>query len=120
MFKKDDFLICKPQECQRNSSNKNFEIYARVIEADKNGNVALDRYIKCGAVTVRHGNRTLVPEFLFADPMYQPMNMQELRDFKQGLEVNPNLKNDEITKETYSLVCTKIKERAKQRDSKER
>ncbi len=108
---KKDLIICKPQESQRNSSNKNFEIYARVIEADKNGNVALDRYIKCGAVTVRHGNRKLVPEFLFADPMYQPMNAREMRDFKQGLKANPNLKNDEITKETFNIVSAQLKEK---------
>ena len=113
-FKKNDLLICKPEESERNPYNKNFEIYARCIYAE-NGIIKLDRYMKCGELSVRHGDRQEIAEDVFFErperPVYVPMNKKEMQEFKQGLHLNRDLKTDYITKETLQVVECRLKEK---------
>ena len=110
-FKKNDLVICKPEEDKRNDSNKNFEIYARVVVAET-GNVMLDRYMKNGSLSITQ--RLEVPEekyFEGGKVMYQPMNKQEMRLFQKGLRANPNCKRDIISQETLNVVTDTLKEK---------
>ena len=93
-FEEEDFFICKPSEEKRNDSNKNFEIYARVTEVDREKDVLrLDKYVKKGRVyfgNINHGLKEME-----ANGYYQPMDDIEISDFYNGVaEYLRNSKND--------------------------
>lgn len=84
-FEEGDFVICKPSEEKRNDSNKNFEIYAYVVEVNRDKDtLRLDRYLKQGRLHIEKS-----PEFhlkeMEKDGFYQPMNDYEIADFYDGV-----------------------------------
>ena len=86
-FQKDDLIICKPVEQERDDSNKNFEIYARVAEVDRDRDVVrLDCYQKQGRLHLENRiTKELSLSELERNEFYQPLNNDEILDFRDGL-----------------------------------
>lgn len=84
MFKKDDLIICKPAEEERNERNKEFETYARVVKVDGD-KLYLDEYMKMGALHTNHGRDTVEISVKDAEKYYQPMNDAEKELFARTL-----------------------------------
>ena len=86
-FQKDDLVICKPAESKHNGSNKNFEIYARVAEVDRESDtLRLDSYLKQGRL---HQEKRILQSLPLSemerDEYYQPMNDSEILEFRDNL-----------------------------------
>lgn len=83
-FREGDLVICKPEEEKRSPDNIDFEIYARVVSADRGRNaVVLDRYQKQGRL--HYNVRELPLEEMERGGYYQPMSSGEVREFAEGL-----------------------------------
>lgn len=84
-FKKGDFVICKPPEEKRSEGNKDFEIYAYVVEVDrKNDILRLERYLKQGKLHMEQSPKFHLAE-MEKDGFYQPMNYDEIKEFYDGV-----------------------------------
>jgi len=84
-FKEGDFVICKPSEEKRCEGNKEFEIYALVVEVDRDKDILrLDKYLKQGRLHMEK-----VPQHHLArmesEGFYQPMNDFEIKEFFDGV-----------------------------------
>ena len=86
-FQKDDLIICKPAEQERDDSNRDFEIYARVAEIDRDRDtVRLDCYQKQGRLHLESRIKQELPlAELERNEFYQPLNEDEILDFRDGL-----------------------------------
>jgi hypothetical protein len=86
-FQKDDLIICKPAEQERDDSNKDFEIYARVAEVDRDRDaVRLDCYQKQGRLHLESRmKKELSLSEMERNEFYQPLNDDEVLDFRDGL-----------------------------------
>ena len=84
-FKEGDFVICKPSEEKRNDSNKNFEIYAYVVDVDRKHDILrLDRYMKQGRLHMEKSPKFRLKD-MEKDGFYQPMEESEIKDFYDGV-----------------------------------
>lgn len=86
-FQVDDLVICKPAEQERDDSNRDFEIFARVAEVDRDRDtVRLDCYQKQGRL---HLESRIKQELSLSElehgEFYQPLNNDEVLDFRDGL-----------------------------------
>ena len=82
-FSAGDFIICKPAEELREPSNKDFEVYARVIKVDRSCNaMEIVSFLKQGQLL--QGRRGL-PLDQCEEHYYQPMDKQDLESFIRGL-----------------------------------
>lgn len=86
-FEKDDLVICKPAEHERTEGNKPFEIYARVAEVDREKDILrLDCYQRQGRFHLESRmKKELSLSEMERNEFYQPLNDDEILDFRDGL-----------------------------------
>ncbi len=94
----DDLVICKPDEEKRTEDNKDFEIYARVAEVDREADaLRLDCYMKQGRLHMEKRILQALP-LVYTEEMeyYKPMNDSEILEFRDNvceLLESPNFAN---------------------------
>lgn len=85
LFKEGDFVICKPPEEKRCEGNKDFEIYAYVVEVDRENDVLrLERYMKQGKLHMEKSPKFHLAE-MEKECFYQPMTDYEINEFYDGV-----------------------------------
>ena len=85
-FQKNDLVICKPAEDKRSDNSINFEIYARVVDVEREKDILyLDCYLKQGRVHMESRINKALPLFDMEYHYYQPMNYKEIMQFHDGL-----------------------------------
>lgn len=85
-FQVNDIVICKPADDKRCEENRNFEIYARVVEVNREKDtLRMDCYLKKGEVHMEKRILQTLPLSEMEQKYYQPMNNEEIIEFRDGL-----------------------------------
>ena len=103
-YKINDFLICCPKDDSlRDAKNKDFELYARIIDIDENeGTITLDKYLKEGKLHNLYKGHPHVNTFEDVDEYYRPMRYDELTSFRTNLYMHKD--DNELTRQTYEAA----------------